>query len=73
MILDVHDPSGLGVFSKTGRQLTEKIPVLAKRKLHRDQDLDYSSNTQNLDVTQPLQPNKSLSRKPEPFSVIVSR
>mgnify|MGYP000930194303 FL=1 len=55
MILDVHDPSGLGVFSKTGRQLTEKIPVLAKRKENRDQDLDYSSNTQNLDVKQPLQ------------------
>jgi len=66
MILDVHDPSGLGVFSKTGRQLTEKIPMLAKRKVHHDhdQDLDYESRTQKIDVTQPLQPNKTLGRKP---------
>lgn len=35
MILDSNDPSGLGIFSKVGRQLTEKIPMLSKRKPHR--------------------------------------
>lgn len=63
MILDGNDPSGLGVFSKTGRQLTEKIPMLAKRKVHHEPDYEYS-HTQALDQTQPLQPNKSLGRKP---------
>ncbi len=64
MILDARDPSGLGVFSKTGRQLTEKIPMLAKRKDPQEQDLVYQSRTQNFDMTQPLQPNKTLARKP---------
>lgn len=62
MILDGNDPSGLGIFSKVGRQLTEKIPMLSKRKPHKEISQEYSQ-TQPLEPTQ-MTPNKHLSQRP---------
>lgn len=34
MFLNAFDPSGLGIYSKTAKNIVERMPVLSKKRRH---------------------------------------
>jgi hypothetical protein len=72
MIIDGNDPNGLGIFSRAGRDYTEKIPILSRRKPEHLKRPFARDSSPPIDRSSTVQPGK-LMFKVEPFEKMVSR